>query len=150
VKRRLPEPFIAQGLIFTLRPGARHVVPWWLCCCEPGPSRGVILSGHITLYTCPGVVSWTNAALWGHIIAPCMFACALVTHERALETHVSNYVHRATKSLFIPMVHSPSGVVRNVAAPELPSQEGRARSRETRGSTEAPLSKRRSPELWDT
>jgi hypothetical protein len=27
VKRRLPEPFIAQGRAVTLRPGARHVTP---------------------------------------------------------------------------------------------------------------------------
>jgi hypothetical protein len=30
VKRRLPEPFIAQNRTVTLRPGARQVVPWWL------------------------------------------------------------------------------------------------------------------------
>jgi hypothetical protein len=28
VKRRMPEPFIAQGQIVTLRPGARQVVSW--------------------------------------------------------------------------------------------------------------------------
>jgi hypothetical protein len=30
VKRRLPEPFIAQGREITLRPEARQVVPRWL------------------------------------------------------------------------------------------------------------------------
>jgi hypothetical protein len=30
VKRRLPEPFIAQGRTVTLRHGARQVAPWWL------------------------------------------------------------------------------------------------------------------------
>jgi hypothetical protein len=30
VKRRLLEPFIAQGRAVTLKPGARHVVPRWL------------------------------------------------------------------------------------------------------------------------
>jgi hypothetical protein len=50
-------------------------------------------------------------------------------------------VCRATKHFFIPMVHSPPGVVGHVIAPELPSQEGRAQSRETRDSTEAHLVK---------
>jgi hypothetical protein len=68
-------------------------------------------------------------------------------------------VLRAAKSFFISVVHSPSGVVGYVAAPELPSQEdraptvghveapelpsqeGRARSYVTRGSTKAHLIK---------
>jgi hypothetical protein len=54
------------------------------------------------------------------------------------------------KPFFIPMVHSPSGAVGHLAAPELPSQEGRAPRRGTRGSTGAPLSGRQSPEPWDT
>jgi hypothetical protein len=37
-----------------------------------------------------------------------------------------------------------------VVAPELPSQEGRARSRGTRGSNGAPLSGSQSSEPWDT
>jgi hypothetical protein len=36
---------------------------------------------------------------------------------------------------FIPTVQSPPGAVRHVAAPELPSQEGRVSSHETRDST---------------
>jgi hypothetical protein len=39
--------------------------------------------------------------------------------------------------------------VGHVAAPELPSQEGKAPSHGTRGSTEAPLSGRQSPDQWD-
>jgi hypothetical protein len=50
-------------------------------------------------------------------------------------------VPRAAKLFFIPVVHSPPGAVGQVAASELPSQEGRARSRGTRGSTGAHLSK---------
>jgi hypothetical protein len=42
---------------------------------------------------------------------------------------------------FILVVHSLLGVVGHVAAPELPSQKGRAQSRGTRGSTGAYLSK---------
>jgi hypothetical protein len=30
VKRCLPGPFIAQGRVVILRPGARQVAPWWL------------------------------------------------------------------------------------------------------------------------
>jgi hypothetical protein len=30
MKRRMPEPIIAQGQAVTLRPRARQLVPWWL------------------------------------------------------------------------------------------------------------------------
>jgi hypothetical protein len=71
-------------------------------------------------------------------------------HERALETYEPSYMPRAAKPFFISVVHSPPGAVGHVAAPELPSQEGRALSRGTRGSIGAPLSGRQSPEPWDT
>jgi hypothetical protein len=50
-------------------------------------------------------------------------------------------VPRAARPFFIPVVHSPSGAVGHVAAPELPSQEGRARNHGTRGSAGGHLSK---------
>jgi hypothetical protein len=78
-------------------------------------------------------------------------------------------VPRAAKPFFIPVVHSPPGVVGHVVAVELPSQEGRARSRGTHGTTgahlvkearsraeghgttpELTLARRRGPGLWDT
>jgi hypothetical protein len=78
-------------------------------------------------------------------------------------------VPRAAKPFFISMVHSPPGAVGHVIAPELPSQEGRARSRWTCGSTRAHIVKearsgaeghvaapeltsirRRGPRPWDT
>jgi hypothetical protein len=62
-------------------------------------------------------------------------ADASVTHECALETRESSYVSRAAKPFFILVVHSPPGAVGHVVAPELPSQEGRALSHGTRGST---------------
>jgi hypothetical protein len=62
-------------------------------------------------------------------------------HERALETREPSCVPKAAKPFFIPVVHNPPGVVGHVVAPELPSQEGRARSRGTHGSTGAQLSK---------
>jgi hypothetical protein len=82
------------------------------------------------LYPCPEVVSWADAVLWGCIVVACMFAGASVTHKRDLEIRESNCVPKTTKHFFIPVVHSPSGAVR-------------------RGSTEASLSGRQSPELWD-
>jgi hypothetical protein len=71
-------------------------------------------------------------------------------HEHVLKTHEPSYVPRAAKHFFIPVVHSPTRAVGFVAAPKLPSQEGRALSRGTRGSTGAPLSGRQSPKPWDT
>jgi hypothetical protein len=62
-------------------------------------------------------------------------------HERALKTCEPSCVPRAAKHFFISVVHIPSGAVGHVAAPELPSQEGRAPSRRTRSSTGAHLIK---------
>jgi hypothetical protein len=67
-------------------------------------------------------------------------------HERDLKTRETNCVHRAAKPFFIPVVHCSSGAVGHVTALELPSQEGKAPSLGTRGSTGAPLSGRQSPE----
>jgi hypothetical protein len=47
-------------------------------------------------------------------------------HERVLETRKPSRVLSAAKPFFIPVVHNPSKAVGHVAAPELPSQEGRA------------------------
>jgi hypothetical protein len=54
-------------------------------------------------------------------------------------------VPRAAKAFFISVIHSPPGAVRHVAAPELPSQEGRAPRRGTRGSTGAPPLRKAEP-----
>jgi hypothetical protein len=51
---------------------------------------------------------------------------------------------RTAKSFFILVVHSPSGAVGHVAAPELPSQEGITPSRGTHGSPRTPFSGRQS------
>jgi hypothetical protein len=71
-------------------------------------------------------------------------------HERAMKTCEPSCVPRAVKPFFIPVIHSPSGAMGHVAAPELPSQEGRALSRGICGSIRAPLSGRQSLEPWDT
>jgi hypothetical protein len=70
-------------------------------------------------------------------------------HKRTLETREPSCMHRVAKTFFIPVVHSPPGVVGHMPAPKLPSQEGRAPSRGAYGSTGAPLSGRQRPEPWD-
>jgi hypothetical protein len=61
--------------------------------------------------------------------------------QRALKTREPNCVARTAKAFFIHVVHSPPGARGHVATPNLPSQEGRAPSRGTRGSTGAHLDK---------
>jgi hypothetical protein len=72
----------------------------------------------------------------------CMSAGASVTHERTLETREPNYMPRVAKTFFIYVVHSPPGAGGHMAAPKLPSQEGRTPSSGIRGSTGALLSGR--------
>jgi hypothetical protein len=62
-------------------------------------------------------------------------------HERALETREASCVPRAANHFFISVVHSPPGAVGHVTPPQLPSQEGRAPSRETSDSAGAHLGK---------
>jgi hypothetical protein len=62
-----------------------------------------------------------------------------VTREHALKTCEPSCVSGAARPFFIPVVHSPLGVVGYVATPELSSRGGRARSHGTRGSTGAHL-----------
>jgi hypothetical protein len=70
-------------------------------------------------------------------------------HERALETREPSCVPRVAKTFFIPVAHSPSEAVGYVATLELPSQEGRAPSRGTHGSTGAHLDREeRSGATW--
>jgi hypothetical protein len=71
----------------------------------------------------------------------CTFAGTSVMHEHALKTRESSCVPRAAKLFFIHVVHSLSGAMGHVTAPELPSQEGRARSPGTCDSAGAHLSK---------
>jgi hypothetical protein len=68
-----------------------------------------------------------------------MSTAASVMHEHALETREPSYMTRAAKTFFIPVVHSPLEAVGHVIAPELPSQDGRARRHETHGSIGAHL-----------
>jgi hypothetical protein len=56
-----------------------------------------------------------------------------VMRERALKTCEPNYVPRAAKSFFIPVVHGPLRTVGHVMTQELPSQGGRVRIHEAHG-----------------
>jgi hypothetical protein len=113
------------------------------CCTEYGQRRGAILSGRITT-----VAMSRSGPLGQHCtIEPnCsdLFACfagVSVTRERALKTCEPSYVPRAAMPFFIHVVHSLLEAVGYVAAPELSSRGGRARSHRTRGSARAHLSR---------
>jgi hypothetical protein len=101
-----------------------------LCCTEPGPSRGAVLSGRITTVVMPrsgqlGLhcsVELNCSGMFAHL------AAASVTRDRALDTCKPSYVSRAARPFFIPVVHSPLGAVRYVAAPEFSSRGGEAGS----------------------
>jgi hypothetical protein len=109
-----------------------------LYCTEFGPSRGAVLSGHITT----AAMSRSGQLDRRCTVAAYTSACASVMHEHALKTCEPSCVPRVAKHFFIPVTHCLSGAVGYVAASELPSQEGRAPRSGTRGSTGAPLSGR--------
>jgi hypothetical protein len=108
------------------------------CCTEHGQRRGAVLSGRIA------ISSSGQLGLRCTVEPNCSgmstrLAGALVTRDRALETCEPSCVPGATRPFFIPVVHSPLGAAGYVAAPELSSQGGRARSHGTRGSARAHL-----------
>jgi hypothetical protein len=53
-------------------------------------------------------------------------AGASVTRDRALDTYKPSCVPEVARPFFIPVVYSPLGAVKYVAAPELSSQGGEA------------------------
>jgi hypothetical protein len=113
-----------------------------LCCTKHGPASWCHPVG--SYHYCSHVQEWSAGPTLHSRVALLRHAClagALVTHERALKTRESTCVPRVAKSFFIPVVHSPPGVVGHVAASELPSQEGRAWSHGTHGSTGAHIVK---------
>jgi hypothetical protein len=97
-----------------------------LCCIEPGPFRGAVLSGRIT------TVAMSRSGQLGLrcTVEPncsgisARLAGASVTRNRALDTCEPSCVPGAAKPFFIPVVHSPLGAVGYVAAPELSSRGG--------------------------
>jgi hypothetical protein len=99
------------------------------CYTEHGQRCGAILSGHISI-----VVMSMSGQLGLHCtIEPncsAMFARlagASVARGRALDTCEPSCVPGTARSFFIPVVHSPLGVVGDVAAPELSSRGGKSR-----------------------
>jgi hypothetical protein len=141
------------------------------CYTEHGQHYGVVLSGRITTV----VMSRSGQLGRGYTIEPncsgmsARLAGTSVTHKCALKTYEPSYVPGAARPFFIHVVHIPLGVVGYVAASELSSQGGRARSHGTRGSARAHLDRearsraeeyvaapefnsvrRRGPGPWDT
>jgi hypothetical protein len=107
-----------------------------LCYTEPDPSRGAVLSGRIT------TVAMSRSGQLGRrctVEKHCsgLHVCRRLSNARAcLEKHASlaACLGQLSLSLFLRAMG-------HVTAPELLSQEGRARSRGTRGSTGAHLVK---------
>jgi hypothetical protein len=107
------------------------------CCTEHGQRRGAVLSGCIT------TVAMSRSGQLGQrcTIEPSYSGLftrlpgASVSHERALETCEPSCVLGAARPFFIAVVHSPLWAVGYVAALELSSWRGRAKSHGTRGST---------------
>jgi hypothetical protein len=99
-----------------------------LCCTEPSPSRGAVLSGRIT------TVAMSRSGQLGlcYIVEPncsglsARHAGASVTRNCALDTCEPICVFGAARPFFIPVVHNPLGAVGYVATPELFSRGGEA------------------------
>jgi hypothetical protein len=95
---------------------------------EHGQRGGVVLSGRIT------TVAMSRSGQLGlrcTVELNCSgmsarLAGASVTRDRALDTCEPSCMPGAARSFFIPVVHSPLGAVRYVAALELSSRGGEA------------------------
>jgi hypothetical protein len=91
-----------------------------LCCTKPGPSRGVVLSGHIT------TIAMSRSGQLGLHCTVELYCIGLsahlagtsVTRNHALDTCEPSYVPVAGRPFFIAVVHSPLGVVGYMAASE--------------------------------
>jgi hypothetical protein len=118
-----------------------------LCCTEPGLSRGVVLSGRITIV----VMCRSGQLCMRCTVEPncnglsARLADVSITRNHALDTYKSSCVPRADRPFFIPVVHSPLGYV---TAPELSSQGGEVGA--TWQPPEPTSTGRRGPELRNT
>jgi hypothetical protein len=102
-----------------------------LCCTEPVPSCGAVLSGRIiTVAMCRSGqlglrctvepnCSGLSARLTG----------ASITRDHTLDTCEPSCVPGEARPFFIPVAHSPLGAVGYVAAPELSSRGSEAGAR---------------------
>jgi hypothetical protein len=99
-----------------------------LCCTEPGPSRGAVMSGRITTVAMSrsGQLGLRCTVEPNYTGLYTLLAGASVTRDRALDTCEPSYVPGAARPFFIPVVHSPLGAVEYVAALELSSRGGEA------------------------
>jgi hypothetical protein len=99
-----------------------------LCCTEPGPSRGAVMSGRITTVAMSrsGQLGLRCTVEPNYTGLYALLAGASVTRDRALDTYEPSYVPGAARPFFIPVVHSPLGAVEYVAALELSSRGGEA------------------------
>jgi hypothetical protein len=98
------------------------------CCTEHGHRCGAVLSGRITIVAISKsgqlglrcTVEPNCSGMSAHLSG------ASITRNHALDTYEPSCMPGATRSFFIPVVHSPLGVVGYVAAPELSSRGGEA------------------------
>jgi hypothetical protein len=98
------------------------------CYTEHGQRCGAVLSGCITTVAMSKsgqlglccTVELNCSSLSARLVD------ASVARNRALDTCEPSYVPEAAMPFFIPVVHSPLGVVRYLAAPELSSRGGEA------------------------
>jgi hypothetical protein len=96
------------------------------CYTEHGQCCGAVLSGRITTVVMSRsgqlglrcTVEQKCSGMSAHL------AGISITHDCALDTWEASCVPGAAIPFFIHVVHSPLGVVRYVAAPELSSQRG--------------------------
>jgi hypothetical protein len=97
-----------------------------LCCTEPGPSRGAVLSGHITtvFMSRSGELGLCCTVELNCSDLSARLAGASVTRDRALDTCEPSCVPGAASPFFIPVVHNLLGAVGYMAATELSSRGG--------------------------
>jgi hypothetical protein len=96
------------------------------CYTEHGQCYGDILSGRISTVTMSrsGQLGLCCTIEPNYSVMSACLAGALVTRDRALDTCEPSCVPVAVQPFFIPVVHSPLGVVVYVAAPKLSSRGG--------------------------
>jgi hypothetical protein len=99
-----------------------------LCCTEPSPSRGAVLSGRIT------TVAMSRSGQLGMCctiepncsVLSARLAGVSVTRDRALDICELNCVSGVARPFFILVVHNPLRAVEYMTAPELSSRGGEA------------------------
>jgi hypothetical protein len=113
------------------------------CCTKHGQRHGAILSSHITTVAMSrsGQLGLRCTIQLNYSGMSARLAGASVTRKLALETCDPSRMPGAARPFFITVVHSPLGVVWYVAALELSSRRGRARSHGTHGSARAHLAR---------